>query len=169
MLVVLAANIEVMKKGQKRVVPAQEFYRDDGIRHTALAPSEMVTGIQIPDPHGSAYTTFIKLSMRRGIDFAMASIAASVTANGNGVHDVRLVLGALASQPKSLARASQVILESGLTDKAIEKASEVARTELGVLTNLFTSAGYKRQLAEVLVKRALNELKAKTGKSGRAK
>ena len=168
-LVALAANIEVMKKGRKRAVPAQEFYRDDGIRHTVLEPPEMVTSIQIPESSDSTCSAFIKLSMRRGIDFALASIAASVTANGNGLSDVRLVLGALASQPIALAKASQVILESGLTDKAIEKAAEVARTELGVLTNLFTSAGYKRRLAEVLVKRALNELKAKTGKSGRAR
>ena len=71
--------------------------------------------------------------------------------NGAGAADVRLVLGSIASLPMVLEKAAQVITESGLTDSAIEKAGEVARTELGFITNLFTSAGYKRQLAEVLV------------------
>jgi carbon-monoxide dehydrogenase medium subunit len=132
-----------------------------------LEPGEMVTSINLPEGNGDSHATFIKISMRRGIDFAMASIAAAVNANGKGVSSARLVIGSIASRPIMLEKASQVIMESGLTEKSIEQAGEVARTELGILTNLFTSAGYKRQLTEVLVKRALNEIKEKTGKAGR--
>jgi 4-hydroxybenzoyl-CoA reductase subunit beta len=168
-LVALDANIEVMKKGQKKIIPAKDFYRDDGIRHTILEPSEMVTSIQIPEGAGSSRSAFVKMCMRKGFDFAMASVAARVSLNGAGVKDARLVVGSIASAPLVLPKASQVIMDSGLTEKSIEQAGAVARTELGILTNLFTSAGYKRQLTEVLVKRALNELKDKTGKTGRAK
>jgi len=58
-------------------------------------------------------------------------------------------------------------MESELTEKSIEKAALTARSELGMLTNLFTSAGYKRHLVEVLVKRALTELQGKPGKKRR--
>jgi 4-hydroxybenzoyl-CoA reductase beta subunit len=168
-LVALEANIGVMKNGRKRSIPAKDFYQDDGIRHTLLEPGEMVTSVSLPEGNDNSHATFIKISMRRGIDFAMASIAAAVLVNGKGVSSARLVIGSIASRPIMLEKASQVIIESGLTEKSIEKAGEVARTELGILTNLFTSAGYKRQLTEVLVKRALNEIKEKTGKAGRGK
>jgi len=82
-------------------------------------------------------------------------------------YDQRLVLGSIASLPVVLEKAAQVIMESGLTDSAIKKAGEVARTELGLLTNLYTSAGYKRQLAEVLVTRALSELRGKSAQKVR--
>ena len=167
MLVALDAKIAVTGKGQPRLIPAKEFYQDDGIRHTHLEPGEMVTSINLPEVNADSHATFIKISMRRGIDFAMASIAATVNANGKGVSSARLVIGSIASKPVILEKASQVIIESGFTEKSIEQAGEVARTELGILTNLFTSAGYKRQLTEVLVKRALNEIKEKTGKAGR--
>jgi CO/xanthine dehydrogenase FAD-binding subunit len=168
MLVALDAKIAVAGKGQQRLIPAKDFYQDDGIKHTVLEPGEMVTAIQLPAGNETSHSAFIKVSMRKGIDFAMASIAAVVNANGKGVSSARLVIGSIASRPIMLEKASQVILESGLTEKSIDKAGEVARTELGILTNLFTSAGYKRQLTEVLVKRALNEIKEKTGKAGRS-
>jgi 4-hydroxybenzoyl-CoA reductase beta subunit len=168
MLVALDAKIAVAGKGQPRLIPAKDFYQDDGIKHTVLEPGEMVTAIELPAGNDTSHSAFIKVSMRKGIDFAMASIAAAVSANGQGVSSARLVMGSIASRPIMLEKASQVIMESGLTEKSIEQAGEVARTELGILTNLFTSAGYKRQLTAVLVKRALNEIKEKTGKAGRS-
>jgi len=164
-LIALDAKIAVMKKGQKRLIPAKEFYRDDGIRHTVLEPEEMVTSIQLPEGNGNSQSTFIKVSMRKGIDFATGSIAAAVSVNGKGVSGVRLVVGSIASAPVLLEKTAQLIIESGLTEKSIEKAAETARSELGTLTNLFTTAGYKRHLAEVLVKRALSELKEKIGRA----
>ena len=60
-----------------------------------------------------------------------------------------------------------MIKESGFNEAAIEMAALTARSELGPLTNLFTSAGYKRHLAEVLVKRALVALDETNGKKRR--
>ncbi len=62
------------------------------------------------------------------------------------------------SAPLFLKKAEQVINESGLTKGSIEAAATSARTELGTLTNLFTSAGYKRELVPALVKRALTSI-----------
>jgi 4-hydroxybenzoyl-CoA reductase subunit beta len=168
-LIALDAQIAVAGKGQQRMIQAKDFYQDDGIKHTDLEPGEIVTSITLPQGNGDSHATFIKISMRKGIDFAMASIAAAVNANGKAVSSARLVMGSVASRPIMLEKASQVIMESGLTEKSIENAGEVARTELGILTNLFTSSGYKRQLTEVLVKRVLKEIKDKTGKAGRVK
>jgi CO/xanthine dehydrogenase FAD-binding subunit len=49
-------------------------------------------------------------------------------------------------------------MQSGLNEKSIEIAAETARSELGTVTNLFTRAGYKRDLIQALVKKSLNDL-----------
>ena len=72
----------------------------------------------------------------------------------------------MTSAPVFLQKASAVIAESGLTKNAIEEASNIASSEPGTLTNLFTSAGYKRRLASSLVKKALQNISEKAKKRG---
>jgi carbon-monoxide dehydrogenase medium subunit/2-furoyl-CoA dehydrogenase FAD binding subunit len=93
------------------------------------------------------------------LDFAWGTIAASVNISEGKCTQANLVLGSLASAPIILKKTAEVAVEGELTEHAIEKAAETARSELGTLTNLFTSAGYKRHIAQVLVRRALNELR----------
>jgi 4-hydroxybenzoyl-CoA reductase beta subunit len=168
-LIALGAQIKLAKKGHERIIPLKDFYLDNGAQPTSREPEEMVTSISIPKSTESNRTTFIKVSMRKGLDFAMGSIAGCVTRNGKGGAEVVLVLGSLASRPIVLKKAPQVIKDAGFTEGSIEKAALTARSELGSLTNLFTSAGYKRHLAEVLVKRALGELTNHNETTGRTK
>ena len=99
----------------------------------------------------------------------MGSIAAKVQENGDGFKDLRLVIGSIASAPIILKKAAQVVMDAGFTEASIEMAALTARSELGTLTNLFSSAGYKRHLVEVLVKRALTELGNSPRRSQRAR
>jgi len=168
-LIALGAKVTLAKKGNERTLALKDFYLDNGAQPTGREPEEIVTSISIPKSAENSSTTFIKVSMRKGIDFAMGSIAGRVTRNGNGVAEVALVLGSLASKPIVLKKAPQVIKDEGFTEGSIEKAALTARSELGSLTNLFTSAGYKRHLAEVLVKRALGEFTDHNKTTGRKK
>jgi 4-hydroxybenzoyl-CoA reductase subunit beta len=160
-LIALNASITLVKNGNERQVPAGDFFNDDGAKYSVLEPGELLTSVTIPAPDKKSRSTFLKISIRKGIDFAIGSVAARVVKTGNKCSSATLVIGSMTSSPVSLEKAAQVILESGLTDESIEKAAETARSELGTVTNLFTSAGYKRDLAGILVKRALNELKKK--------
>jgi 4-hydroxybenzoyl-CoA reductase subunit beta len=164
-LIALGARARIVSKGQERVVQLKEFFQDNGARPAALAPEEMLAVILFPRDGIVAHTTFAKISMRKGIDFSMGSIAGFLSHNGKATGDLRLVLNCISSAPISLKKTVQVIVEDGFTDAAIEMAALTARSELGALTNVYTSAGYKRHLAEVLVKRALKELKDLSGKN----
>ena len=123
-----------------------------------LEPGELITEIQLPKKVKTCKTAFIKMSKRKGIDFAAGTVAASMQKNSKDKASLRLVLGAMHSTPTSLKKAEQIINESGLTEKSIETAAIAARSELGTLTNLFKSAGYKRDLAQALVKRVLTSI-----------
>ena len=157
-LIVLDARVKVAKKGDERVIPIKDFFKDNGAQPTALEPEAMITSLIIPKATEGSRTIFIKVTTRKGLDFATGNIAAKIQKNGEGLKDLSLVVGSIASVPIMLKKAAQVVMDSGLTDASIEMAALTARSELGTLTNLFSSAGYKRHLAEVLVKRALTEL-----------
>ena len=160
-LIALDAEVSLEKKGHKRTIPVREFYRDNGAKPNVVEPGEMLTSLLLPKQSRGSLSTFIKFATRKGLDFAEGNIAARGQQSGKNLTDVRLIIGSMASAPIVLKKASEIIAESGLTEHAIEKAAETVRTEMGTVTNLFTPAGYKRQMAEVLVKRALLDLKSR--------
>ena len=168
-LIALGSRVKVVKKGSERVIPLKDFFVDNGAKSTVLEPDEMVVSLLIPKSSNGYKASFIKVTQRKGIDFALASIAGYVTRDEKEISELHLVLGTLASVPIILKKAVQVIKDSGLNEASIEMAALTARSELGPLTNLFTSAGYKRHLAEVLVKRVLVALDDTNGKKRRSK
>ncbi len=159
----LSASARVIVRGKSgdREIPLDGFFKDDGLKPNTLRTGEIVTAIVLPPPASNVQSTFIKICDRKGLDFATGSIAASIRSKQGGKFDVTLVAGSLTSAPIRLEKAEDTVRESGLTDKAIDAASTAAPSDLGPLTNLFTSAGHKRTLVQVLVKRALGNLKEK--------
>jgi CO/xanthine dehydrogenase FAD-binding subunit len=68
-------------------------------------------------------------------------------------------MASVAPAPKVLDTSERILMDSGLTDEAIDAAALAARQALGKITNLFTPAGYKRRLVKALIRDALIELR----------
>ena len=134
-----------------------EFYHDDGVNHTALRPGEVLIAVLVPPSQGRA--VFAKLAQREGLDFAAGTFSAAVAGSNEKPEAVRLVMGSVAPEPRIMERSAQILMESGLTDEAIDGAAQAARSALDEVTNLFTPTGYKKRLIRALVKDALTELK----------
>ena len=156
-LIVLDAVLTIQNADGTRDVPIAEFYTTDGMDNMMLKPDELVTFITIPPV--TDRTTFIKIAPRKGMDFSLAAVAARCDGKGAEVNKVSIVLGSLSTNPIILSKPAQIVSDQGLTDDAIAEAVEHVRDELGELTNLFGRTIYKRQLANVLVKRALVALR----------
>jgi len=154
----LDTTLVLKKKGHERLLPISQFYQDDGSAPNLLEPDELLTEIQLQKKAITYKSAFIKFSKRKGIDFAAGNLAASLEKINHDKFFLRIVLGVMHSAPLFLEKTAQVINESGLTEKTIETAAETVRSELGTLTNLFNSAGYKRDLAQTLVKRSLTSI-----------
>ncbi|MFC1821794.1 FAD binding domain-containing protein [Thermodesulfobacteriota bacterium] len=167
-LMALDAEVRIRNMDRERVIPVRDFFRDSGDRHTVLGSDELLTSVTIPESASSGPALFMKVSDRKGLDFATGSIASSIKRNGKQISGAVLVVNSIRSSPLILEKAAQTIMQNGLNDGAISDAAEIASSELGILGNLFTSAGYKRQIVGVLVKRALNILKTRAKEKGRA-
>jgi len=156
-LIALDAELTNQNSSQQRILPIAEFFNDDGIEFMKLRPDELVTHVTIPPCDDRL--VFSKYAARKGIDFSIGSIAARCTGKGEKTDNVTLILGSLSTAPIMLTKAAQIIQSAGITDAAIEQAADTVRDDLGEVTNLYSRAVYKKQIARVLVKRALTELR----------
>ena len=151
--VVLALGGSFVVRGPRgasgeRTVPATEFFR--GFLETALAPNELLTEIRVPKVGGSGWS-FQKFN-RRAQDWAIVGVAAV----RNGTTGIALVN--MGSTP---IRASAV--ESALASGAsATEAAAHAADGLDPPSDLNASPEYRRHLATVLVRRALEEAAART-------
>jgi CO/xanthine dehydrogenase FAD-binding subunit len=70
-----------------------------------------------------------------------------------------MVMGSLVTAPVILQKPAEIVRQGGLSDAAIAEAAGHVREELGEVTNLFGRSIYKKQIAAVLVKRALENVR----------
>jgi 4-hydroxybenzoyl-CoA reductase subunit beta len=156
-LIMLGATLTLQTANGRREVPMAGFYTDDGMDNTVLEPDELVTHVTIPPV--TDRTTFLKLAPRKGMDFATVAVAARCDGTGTNVNKVSIVLGSISTNPIMLDKPARIVSEKGLSDEAIAEAVENVRDELGHLTNLFSRTSYKKQMAGVMVRRALIALR----------
>ncbi|HKH87506.1 MAG TPA: xanthine dehydrogenase family protein subunit M [Acidimicrobiales bacterium] len=130
----------------QREIPASEFHR--GFLETALAPDELLTEIRVPKSSGATWS-FQKFN-RRAQDWAIVGVVAV----RNGSTAIGLVN--MGSVP---LRATAV--EAALADGAsATDAAELAGEGTEPSSDLNASSEFRRHLARVLVRRALEEVGA---------
>jgi carbon-monoxide dehydrogenase medium subunit len=137
--------------GQQRSVAANDFFHD--YLATAVEPNEVLTEIRIPayDGWGFAYEKF----NRRSEDWAMVGVSALVRKDGDTIADVRLGLTNMASVPLRAKGVEDALRGQPATADAIAKAAEQAAEGTNPPADLNASSEYKRHLARVLARRAL--------------
>ncbi len=163
-LLALGARLVLRSAKGERVVAAADFFQ--GLFQTALGPTEMVTEVRVPVLGEGAGWEYLKLS-RRASDFALVSVAVLLGRNGGDRLDTAaVVLGAVAPSP---FRATDV--ENALRGRRLEAgaAAEAARaTRLGPETpsDVHADAAYRREVAPVCVRRALEAAMARMTPEG---
>jgi 4-hydroxybenzoyl-CoA reductase subunit beta len=156
-LITLGACVALASRAGIREVPLADFYRNDGIRPTVLGHGEILTAIHVPPAR--LRTCFIKLAQRRDLDYGLGTVAVAVAGSNRRVSSARLCLGSIAAAPVSLGAAARLIEDGGLTPATIAAAVETVRGDLAEITNLYSTAGYKRRILRVLVSRALEDVR----------
>ena len=148
-------SLTVAGTGGTREVAAADMFED--YLTTAVGEGEIVTEIRVPslDGWGSSYLKFT----RRAEDWAMVAVCAMVKKAGDGsVEDVRIGLTNMGSTPLRAAAAEDALRGKGLD--AIAVAAEQAAEGTDPPGDLNATPDYKRHLARVLTRRALEEAAA---------
>jgi aerobic carbon-monoxide dehydrogenase medium subunit len=154
--VLLACDGEVTAQGSggERTIAASELFQD--YLTTSLAPDEVLTEVRLPamDGYGFAYEKF----NRRREDWAMVGVCALVKRAGDGsCEDVRIGLTHMASTPLRASAAEEALRGQALDSDSIGRAAEQAAEGTDPPGDLNATPEYKRHLARVLTRRALEE------------
>jgi aerobic carbon-monoxide dehydrogenase medium subunit len=129
---------------------------------TRIEPTEMLTEVWVPDPSPQAGWGFRELSRRPG-DFAVAAAAALVWMEGDRVTDLRIGLAGVADRPVRPLALEQALRRRSLHE--IGAAVDDVDLELHPVTDSNASAEYRRHVARVLVRRALEDACSRAGES----
>ncbi|HEX2413813.1 MAG TPA: xanthine dehydrogenase family protein subunit M [Thermoleophilaceae bacterium] len=154
--VLLATEGEVSARGPggERTIAAADLFED--YLTTALAQDEAITSVRIPmlEGYGHGYRKFT----RRAEDWAMVGVCVLVKKGADGnCEDVRVGLTHMSSTPVR-ASATEAALRGGPLDAdAIGVAAEQAAEGTDPPGDLNATPEYKRHLARVLTRRALEE------------
>jgi carbon-monoxide dehydrogenase medium subunit len=156
-MLALDAHIGVQSRQGARQVPAIDFFT--GLFSTALVPGELITDILIPavrDPGSRRGSAFLEFSRRRG-DFALAGVAASIAIDDRGrCAAARIALLSVGDRPLLATEAAKALVGEMPSTEVLRAAAAIAaEREIDPSTDIHASSRYRRQLASVLTRRAL--------------
>jgi CO/xanthine dehydrogenase FAD-binding subunit len=155
LMVAMDARFRVQNRERSRVIAATDFFT--GLFSTSLEPGELLTEIAISTPTGHARgSAFLEFSRRRG-DFALAGVAVTVAIDAQGTCvDARIGLFGVGDRPLLASQAAASLMGQEPSADAVRAAAHTAATdEIDPSNDIHASSRYRRHLAEVLTRRAL--------------
>ncbi len=152
-MMVCDATVTLQGPGGQRTVAAGELFKD--YLETAVEPDEVLTEIRFPALDGWGYD-YQKFN-RRSEDWAMVAVSVVVKKSGDTCEDVRVGLTHMSSVPLRATAVEDALRGQSLSAENIAKAAEQAAEGTDPPGDLNASPEYKRHLARVLTRRALEQ------------
>jgi carbon-monoxide dehydrogenase medium subunit len=152
-LLIAEGAVTLRGPGGERTVNAGELFQD--YLETAVGSDEVLTDIRLPSLEGWGYG-YQKFN-RRSEDWAMVAVSAIVKGSNGGAEDVRVGLTNMGSTPLRAGAVEDALRGQPLNAESIAQAAEQAAEGTDPPADLNASADYKRHLARVLCRRALEE------------
>ncbi|HZQ92520.1 MAG TPA: xanthine dehydrogenase family protein subunit M [Terriglobales bacterium] len=150
---ILALDAELVAHSTtgERVIAAKDFFT--GLFSTALGPGEIITEVRVPRTNGSG--TAYKKFHHPASGFAVAGVA--VVVRGTSAKLENAAVGITGVGPNAYrARKVEAALR-GKPASAIAEAAQKAADGVEPLSDNFASAEYRRHLAKVFTRRAIEE------------
>jgi carbon-monoxide dehydrogenase medium subunit len=152
MALLLNATLHVVSSKGERTVAALDFFRD--ALTVDLGEDEIVTEIHLPKLPPNTGWGFEEVARRAG-DFAVAAVAATVTASDGKIEEARIALTGVAPTPVRAQKAEALLHGEKIETKLIERVIEAVRSMIAPDSDLHASSDYRRHLAGVLTGRAV--------------
>ncbi len=164
--VMLALEARFRARGPQgeRWIPAGEFFT--GILETALGPDELLLEVAVPQSPARTGYAFAELARRRG-DYALVGVAARVTLDRRGrCQAARITLFSVGDGPVLAAAAAAMLDGQEPSPEAMRAAADAAaQRDIDPPSDIHASAAYRRRLAAVLTRRALQRAVERAGKN----
>ena len=154
------AQFHLRSRSAQRTVEAKDMFV--GYMTTAIAPDELLVEVSLQLPPPSAGTAFVEVSRRHG-DFAMAGAGTMLNIEDDIVTDARISIMSAGLTPIRASTSEEMLMGEKLTDALLREAAEAIDSVIEPLEDVHGPADYKRDLAKVMVRRALEAAQHRTG------
>jgi aerobic carbon-monoxide dehydrogenase medium subunit len=148
-LLALDGEIAIHGPNGDRTVRARDFFKSPF--ETELGPQDLLTELRVPKRPGGGWA-YLKFHPRAQ-DWAIVGVAALVERSNGGVGRAAVGLTNMGGTPLR-AEAVEQALGAG---ESIENAARAATEGTSPISDAFASAEYRRYLAPILVRRALEK------------
>jgi carbon-monoxide dehydrogenase medium subunit len=153
-LIALDATAKIAGAAGERIMPLEEFFRGPG--QNAMSADEILTEITIPKTGPQLVGEYIKFSPRDMMDLAYIGVSAVYNLGGDkNCTGVRIVLGAVAPTPIRAKRSEALLEGKVLRPELAEQAGAEAAKESKPISDVRSSADYRRAMVAVMTKRAI--------------
>ena len=150
-LLALDATFAIKGPNGDRTVAAGDFFKD--YLETDLSPDEVLTEIRVPKLNGAGWS--YKKFNRRAQDWAVVGAAAVVERSNGSIGSARIGLTNMGSTPMRATAAESAL--SGASADSVAEATRSADEGTSPSSDIAASAEYRRHLARVLSRRAVEE------------
>jgi carbon-monoxide dehydrogenase medium subunit len=154
-LIALNATAKIVGANGERTVAMEDFFRGPG--QSVMTADEILTEITIPNTPSRLVGEYMKFSPREMMDLAYVGVAVAyrLGEKERRCEGVRIVLGAVAPTPIRARKAEAMVEGQILTEVLAEKAGEIAAEESKPISDVRSSADYRRAMVGAMTKRAL--------------
>lgn len=154
-LIAYGSKIVLQKKGGERTLTLEQFFNDPG--QTVIGPDELLTKFILESPTPYCGSGYVKLGKRKALEISVVNVAAfiSLESPDGPIRKARIVLGAVAPVPLRARSSEKVLIGQRPGESLFAKAGAAAARDSKPIDDFRGSAQYRRNMVEVLTKRAL--------------
>jgi carbon-monoxide dehydrogenase medium subunit len=151
--ITLDATLMIEGSGGAREVTAGDFFLGD--LTTAIEPGEFLREARFPVLGENSWSSFAEVSVRQeGV--AVVGLAVYVARDEGGrVRRAGLTAMGIESKPIRLRACEAALQQGGLETTTLDDVVKLASQEIDPVSDLYASAGYRKQVVAALLKRAL--------------
>lgn len=152
-LMALEARVLLKSRGGERWVPLREFYT--GVRRNVMRPDEMLADICFAGLSANQRGKFIKFALRQAQAISVVNAAVLVDFEGRQVRKAAITLGAVAPTIIHAEEAEAFLVGKELDAGTIQKAADLTMEASQPISDVRSSAAYRRRIVNVITRRAL--------------
>jgi len=153
MLLALGAVVKAVSPQGERWLDLPEFFHD--FYQTDLAPDEILTDIFVPEMEENTGAIYLKFNSRSSEDRPCVGVAAVVEHNQGVCKKLRVVVGAVAGTPQEFPEIEALANGQALNEDLAREIGHAYAKAIDPISDMRGSGPYRRQVIEVLVRRAI--------------
>lgn len=155
-LLALDAEVTLASRTDSRTLPLADFVL--GNRKTARRADEILTRVRIPRRWENATSAFLKLGARRYLVISIVMVAANLLIGTDGrVREAAICVGSCSPKALRLGELERALVGASVGPQLHEIPRPEHFSTLSPIDDVRATAAYRKEVAQTLVHRALDE------------